>query len=303
VGITGVMTDITERKQAEEQLRQRNRELRLLNQVMATAATNPEAILEITCRELAATFDVSQVNVALLNERKTRVTVVAGYTAIDSTPRQAQEPPTTVGQAIPVRYNPALQYLLNQQKPLVINNGSEPRLASLRGLICQGKMAAALIVPLIHKGQVMGLLCLNDIRPRQFSSEEVSVVEGVAGQAAATLVRTKATQVQQRLATALEQSAESVMITDVRGYIVYVNPAFERVSGYSAAEVLGQKPHILKSDHQGQIFYQKMWSTITAGKVWRGRFVKKWRKNNFPKLSSKWLMRLKAGILLQISGE
>ena len=275
VGVTGVMTDITERKQAEEQLHQRNRELRLLNQVMAIAAINPEAILETTCQELTTTFDVSQVNVALLNEKKTRVTVVAGYTAIDSIPHQVQEPPVTLGQAIPVRHNPALQHLLNQQKPLVINNGSEPRLASLWGLICQREMTVALVVPLIHKDQIMGLLWLGDTRPRQFSSEEISVVESVAGQVAAALVRTKATRVQQRLATALEQSAESVMITDVRGYIVYVNSAFEHVSGYSAAEVLGQKPHILKSGRQDLAFYQKMWSTITAGKVWRGRFVNK----------------------------
>lgn len=275
LGITGVMTDITERRQAEEQLYQRNRELRLLNQTMATAAADPETILETTCRELAATFNVSQVKVALLNEKKTRATVVAGYTAIDSTPYQVQEPPATLGQSVPVRSNPALQYLLNQPKPLVMSNDNEPRLALLRGLIDQDEIVSALVVPLIHKGQVMGLLCLDDTRPREFSSEEISVVESAAGQVAAALVWAKATQVQQRLAAALEQSAESVMITDVRGYIIYINPAFEHVSGYSAAEVLGQKPHILKSGQQDLVFYQKMWSTITAGEVWRGRFVNK----------------------------
>jgi PAS domain S-box-containing protein len=76
-----------------------------------------------------------------------------------------------------------------------------------------------------------------------------------------------------RLESAIEQAAEIIMITDRNGNIQYVNPAFERITGYSKDEVIGKKPSILKSGRHDQHFYQDLWSTITAGKIWKGRFI------------------------------
>ena len=64
-----------------------------------------------------------------------------------------------------------------------------------------------------------------------------------------------------RLATVIEQTAEAVMITDPNASIVYVNPAFEQVTGYAAAEVIGQNTRILQSGLQSREFYADMWST------------------------------------------
>jgi PAS domain S-box-containing protein len=79
----------------------------------------------------------------------------------------------------------------------------------------------------------------------------------------------------ERLTAAIEQAAESVIITDTEANIIYVNPAFERITGYSRAEVIGQNPRLLKSGRQAPAFYQDLWSTITAGQVWRGHFINK----------------------------
>ena len=78
-----------------------------------------------------------------------------------------------------------------------------------------------------------------------------------------------------RLSTALDQTAESVVITDPAGMILYVNPAFERNTGYLRREVIGQNPRILKSGKHDAAFYQQMWATITRGEVWRGHLVNK----------------------------
>jgi two-component system cell cycle sensor histidine kinase/response regulator CckA len=76
-----------------------------------------------------------------------------------------------------------------------------------------------------------------------------------------------------RLVTALEQSAETIVITDPQGTIQYVNPAFEKISGYTRAEVLGRNPRLLKSGRHDAEFYRQMWATLRRGEVWRGRLI------------------------------
>ncbi len=80
------------------------------------------------------------------------------------------------------------------------------------------------------------------------------------------------------LSQAVEQSPVSVLITDPRGGIEYVNSTFERVTGYSAAEVKGQNPSILKSGNIKSEEYKKLWETITSGGSWKGEFQNK-KKN------------------------
>ena len=78
-----------------------------------------------------------------------------------------------------------------------------------------------------------------------------------------------------RLATAVEQSAETIVITDTDGKILYANPAFEKTSGYTRAEVLGQNPRLLKSGKQDAAFYREMWNVLARGEVWHGHFFNK----------------------------
>ncbi len=85
--------------------------------------------------------------------------------------------------------------------------------------------------------------------------------------------RKRAEETRLRLATAVEQAAETIVITDPKGAILYVNPAFERTTGYSAAEALGQNPRILKSGAHDDAFYREMWNVLAAGGVWSGRII------------------------------
>lgn len=85
--------------------------------------------------------------------------------------------------------------------------------------------------------------------------------------------RLEAEQSLRRLSVVVEQSPVVVVMTDTSGRITYVNPRFEEVTGYTAAEALGQNPRILKSGGTPAEYYDELWRTITAGKVWRGEFV------------------------------
>ena len=72
---------------------------------------------------------------------------------------------------------------------------------------------------------------------------------------------------------ALEATANGIVITDANGTILWVNPAFGELTGYSREEAAGRNPRILKSGVQTEVFYRQMWETITAGGVWRGELL------------------------------
>lgn len=71
----------------------------------------------------------------------------------------------------------------------------------------------------------------------------------------------------------IEQSGNSIVITDLQGQITYVNPFFEKTTGYAIHEVLGKKLNILSSGHHSKEFYRRLWQTITQGEIWQGEFL------------------------------
>jgi PAS domain S-box-containing protein len=264
------LKELTERERAEEALRRRNRELTLLNQVIAASAASldPESILETACRELALAFEVSLAVACLPNEKRTAMVAVAEYLA--------ESQPSLLNTTIPIADNPMVQHLLTTKVPISVDNvQDDSRLAQNLDLLRQYNATSVLIVPLTIEEEIIGTLNLSAPESRSFSTEEIDLVWRVAEQVSGALARTRLDKERRQLSTAIEQTAESVIITDTKGTIVYANPTFERVTGYSRAEAIGQNPRLLSSGKQDADFYEKLWGTITAGKVWHGRFVNK----------------------------
>ncbi|MCQ3936841.1 MAG: hypothetical protein DPW18_07310 [Chloroflexi bacterium] len=81
-----------------------------------------------------------------------------------------------------------------------------------------------------------------------------------------------------QLEQAVEQSPASVVITDRKGDITYVNPSFKALTGYTQGEVVGKNPRIIQSGETPPEVYQDMWQTILSGKPWRGELLNK-KKN------------------------
>lgn len=90
--------------------------------------------------------------------------------------------------------------------------------------------------------------------------------------------RVQAEEEQRKLSNAVEQTADSIVITDREGKIEYVNPAFTQTSGYTLEEAWGKTPRILKSDRHEAGFYRELWDTVLAGRVFRTEFIN--RKKN-----------------------
>lgn len=78
-----------------------------------------------------------------------------------------------------------------------------------------------------------------------------------------------------RLTAVIDQVAESIMITNTSGVIIYVNPAFEQINGYSAKEAIGNTPGFLESGEHDDSFYSEIWASINRGSIWKGRIVNK----------------------------
>ena len=85
----------------------------------------------------------------------------------------------------------------------------------------------------------------------------------------------------QRLSSAIEQSPESIVITDLAANIIYVNRAFSKVTGFAPDEVIGQNPRILQSGETDKNLHIDLWESLTAGRVWRGEFRNKRKDGSF----------------------
>ncbi len=89
------------------------------------------------------------------------------------------------------------------------------------------------------------------------------------------------------LATAIEQAAESVIISSRPGTIQYVNPAFERLSGYTRDEIVGKNFRIFKSGRHDDTFYREMWEVISNGTVWSGYITNKMKDGTLCEFETK----------------
>ncbi len=78
-----------------------------------------------------------------------------------------------------------------------------------------------------------------------------------------------------QLSRAVEQSYNNIVITDKKGQIEFVNPAFTRTTGYLATEVIGKNPRVISSHKHTPSFYKTLWNTLNRGEVWQGEFLNK----------------------------
>jgi len=83
----------------------------------------------------------------------------------------------------------------------------------------------------------------------------------------------KAEAERERLNLAIEQCEEVVIVTDPAGTIEYANPVYEKITGYTVAESIGQNMSMHKSGEHGEALYAELWRTITSGRTWQGRII------------------------------
>ena len=83
------------------------------------------------------------------------------------------------------------------------------------------------------------------------------------------------------LANAVQETDDSILITNSKGTIIYVNSGFEKTTGFSRSEAVGKNPNILKSGHHDQEFYDRLWKKIKSGEHFRGTILNRKKNGEF----------------------
>ena len=116
------------------------------------------------------------------------------------------------------------------------------------------------------------------LRVTGFVEKKSGKVVRIVGVVKDITARRKAEQINNRMSEAIERSPNSIILTDSKGVIEYVNPAFESVTGYHKSEVIGNKPSLLSSGFHDVEFYKQLWNSLKSQDIWIGEFYNK-RKN------------------------
>lgn len=211
--------EIWERKVVEGEIRKRNRELLLLNQVVAasTSSLQVEAILQTVLQELAVGLGVSQGAAALMNSDDISLRLVAEY--------PAQQAVTVIGETIPLKGNLSTQYVLEKHKALAIADAqNDPRMTAVHDLMQKRGVASTLILPLIVHNKGYGTIGLDSFEPRIFTEEEITLATNAALAAAQAIENA-------RLYAEVQRTALRDDVTDLynrRGLAEFGHREFER---------------------------------------------------------------------------
>lgn len=187
----------------------------------------------------------------------------------------------------------ALVHVLQTGTPYVVEDAADGQLGDhWRALLEQGGWRTLCILPLIHHREPVGIMVVPGRSADTFTPARIAMLRDVVDLAACEIKYRRTAGERDLLASANEQIPESVFVTDPDGHIVYVNPAFERQTGFSRDEVLGRKPSMLKSGLMPEGFYKQLWGALNRGESFNAVFTNR-HKNGALLYEEKYLTPIK----------
>ncbi|SEP06547.1 PAS domain S-box-containing protein [Halogranum amylolyticum] len=260
--VVAVVRDVTERKRHERELQRRltqQQELTELGQV-ALETSDVDGLFEETVHALRDTLDVDGCTVFRHERDRDELSVRADAGKFSG------DDPTA---AVTATQDSQVGHTLHTGDPLVVDDvDAETRVRTV--LPRDRDVVAGITVRIGSEERPWGVLVAAATDPETFSTHDRNFVQSVATLLTAAVEREQADQKVRAFREAVEQAGHSIYLTDVDGTIEYVNPAFERLTGYDASEVIGENPRLLQSGVHAESFYADLWETILDGEVWHG---------------------------------
>jgi diguanylate cyclase (GGDEF)-like protein/PAS domain S-box-containing protein len=167
---------------------------------------------------------------------------------------------------------------VRQRKPVIINDyASTPGKHELpEG---HGQLTRMLSLPVIAGGLVRMIVGVGN-KDSDYNSKDVELLQIIAEAIWRIANKRRTDETLRKLKMAVEQSPNSIVITNLDAEIEYANPAFTAASGYTLQEVLSKNPRILQSGKIPKAVYDEMWATLTQGKAWRGELINRSKQGN-----------------------
>jgi len=271
-GLVSIARDVTERRQAEEFKHSFQDDIKALQEIhLALSEIGQLETLYIKMIDLAQQhLGLDRVGMFLVNEA-TRELV--GTYGVDRDGRHRDEryyrEPLTPDHWTLDILNAPTRTKLWEDAPLYDNGQQVGTGWKVGAALWNGRAAIGYLV-------CDNFLTHRPVRP--YESELISLLGSTFGH---LIERQLAEEQVRQLSRAVEASPTSIVITDTRGSIQYVNPKFTEVTGYTAQEAFGQNPNILKTDLTPREVHQQLWQTLQTGHEWHGEFCNRKKNGEF----------------------
>ncbi len=165
-------------------------------------------------------------------------------------------------------------FAIRERLPVVVRDLRQETRFTASKLLTEHGGIAGMCVPMLVEDRVYGVMTAHSKRVRDFTDKEQEFLCAVANTVATVLERRRRADTQRDFYHRLFMSAQDgIMLTDTDGKILEWNPALERMTGWTRAEALGQRPAILKSGKHPPAFYDRLWQAIRSGQPFVDRFV------------------------------
>ncbi|MFC1562714.1 PAS domain S-box protein [candidate division KSB1 bacterium] len=283
VWMNGTGQDITEQKQAEKRIVQLNQLYSILiniNQAIIRFSDRTKLFKKV-CRILVE-YDLFKMAWIGIVNSDTRLVKPVAHCGMDKGYLDRNRISTG---KISERREPSGIAIRRGKRFICDDIEQEQRLVQWRDKAIKFGYRSSGSFPLRVQKNVIGSLNVYSSESNFFNNEKIRLLDELADDISFAIEsmkkekqRKKAEELLRKLSRAVEQSPTSVIITDTKGSIEYVNPKFTQVTGYTFDEVIGKNPRILKADETPPETHKKLWETITAGKEWSGEFHNK-KKN------------------------